>query len=698
MILSRFWYGLLALLVVLAFAAASAAGVFFDQEAERHTRRSLERDVSELEHLLRIDARQRLDALAPFAANGELRRALRTASAREGRVPRAQRRALIATLRELNGQLGEMRGHLLFAVDRDGYIVAHLGPGPVPEGAGLGAFPLVERALAGYLRDDMWVLDDRVYRMVARPVIEGGQYVGALLHGMALDEELAQRLSRGLGGATVSFFRGEEILAGHRPPEVGGAPSVNDPAGYLAEVASDPRIRQGGFSAPRDLPGANGMVVYSLVRGSARHARVGYAVSRPRPRFSSSLAMIGSIPAEAWGGAPFAVLVPFGLVLFGVAMVLVFLERDRPLRRLAGGVAGVAKGSMPHLDLAPFPGLYRTIARSVNEAVARLSPRPSTADEGANLDAILGPEDAGAPSFYAFADGRSAPPDAPLPSSVPPSDAPGGAAASTPADSAPPVALPGVEPDAAPPPGPAAASPSTPGPPAPGGPPPAPPGRRPLSGPPRAPSGRPPQGPSSRPPSSDAPSSTSSARPSTGFSGPRPGSDAPPAPLGAPPPPPRPPPPGPPPPGSVPSPRPSAPAASGLVPPPGEEPVEAPPTIQPGDLKRTLVGVAPPESKSDDEDEGQTMVAQVPRELLARAGGDEASREDEAHFREVFQKFVETKQECGESTSQLTYDKFAVTLRKNRDKIVQKHGAKTVRFTVYVKEGKAALKATPIRE
>lgn len=88
------------------------------------------------------------------------------------------------------------------------------------------------------------------------------------------------------------------------------------------------------------------------------------------------------------------------------------------------------------------------------------------------------------------------------------------------------------------------------------------------------------------------------------------------------------------------------------------------------------------------------MVAAIPDELLARA---QATGADDAHFRSVFDQFVDTKKQCGESTAGLTFEKFEKTLRKNRDQILTQHGARTVRFTVYVKEGKAALKATPVR-
>ena len=71
--------------------------------------------------------------------------------------------------------------------------------------------------------------------------------------------------------------------------------------------------------------------------------------------------------------------------------------------------------------------------------------------------------------------------------------------------------------------------------------------------------------------------------------------------------------------------------------------------------------------------------------------------EDEAHVREVFEQFVATKRECGESVAGLTIEKFSQRLRDNRAALMTKHDCRTVRFSVYVKDGKASLRATPIK-
>jgi hypothetical protein len=117
-----------------------------------------------------------------------------------------------------------------------------------------------------------------------------------------------------------------------------------------------------------------------------------------------------------------------------------------------------------------------------------------------------------------------------------------------------------------------------------------------------------------------------------------------------------------------------------------------------------------------------TRVASIPQELLnatlrsepllspvaARAGGlagvqsiapvSSGLSEEERHFQEIFRDFISAREKCGEVADGLTFDKFRVKLLKNKDQLVTKYGCKTVRFQVYVKDGKAALKATPVKE
>jgi hypothetical protein len=84
-------------------------------------------------------------------------------------------------------------------------------------------------------------------------------------------------------------------------------------------------------------------------------------------------------------------------------------------------------------------------------------------------------------------------------------------------------------------------------------------------------------------------------------------------------------------------------------------------------------------------------------QAAAQTAAPAAAADEETYWQEVYQDFLRTRASCGESAEGLTYDKFKVKLEGNKAQLVSKYGCKSVRFQVYVKDGKAALKATPVR-
>ena len=77
----------------------------------------------------------------------------------------------------------------------------------------------------------------------------------------------------------------------------------------------------------------------------------------------------------------------------------------------------------------------------------------------------------------------------------------------------------------------------------------------------------------------------------------------------------------------------------------------------------------------------------------AAADGDD----EEQHVQTVYDEFIALKQQCGESVAGLTMDKFRLRLQENRNSLMARHACRTVRFSVYVKDGKASLRATPVK-
>jgi hypothetical protein len=103
----------------------------------------------------------------------------------------------------------------------------------------------------------------------------------------------------------------------------------------------------------------------------------------------------------------------------------------------------------------------------------------------------------------------------------------------------------------------------------------------------------------------------------------------------------------------------------------------------------------------DADREEATMVGEPPRALLAAATGQHSAAkpgDENSEWLSVYDDFIRTKRQCNEPVDGLTFEKFQQTLRKNRDTLIQKHGCKRVKFSVYVKDGRASLKATPVRD
>ena len=87
----------------------------------------------------------------------------------------------------------------------------------------------------------------------------------------------------------------------------------------------------------------------------------------------------------------------------------------------------------------------------------------------------------------------------------------------------------------------------------------------------------------------------------------------------------------------------------------------------------------------------------APEPAPAQPEAAEPAHPKDPYFREVFEAFFETKINCGESVDNFTFEKFARKLRKNTDDLMARAGVTDVTFSVYVKDGKAAIKAKVVK-
>lgn len=675
-----FWSKIWFFLVATAAGLGIGIALTMPRPAERKVLESEDERLTRArwgaEMLLRENAREWIDLASDFArapapaAQPRLKLdAVLDEASRSERISDVQHATTRDTLTYILSQVsGAQKPELAVALDKWGRVVASLGANDKVVGEDLSAYFLVADALRGYLRDDLWFENGKLYRMAAAPVIDRqrNDYVGAVVLGDEVDLPLAKALEERVGAHVAFFVKGEAVAKSDT------APIDQDIAAEFErrKTELDAKDAQGRSIPLKPFTVVSGERTYQVaikrLPGAAGAQDGFFAVYAERPRAVGFLGTLRGVTKDDIGWSRFP-WIPVGLLFvlsIVVGMVLMWLESERPLRALVEDAIRLGKGESQKLEEERHRGKFGSIARSVNIALEKLSRGKARKD----LGAVLGP----APDELGL-DGGPAIASKPAPM--------GGAFAPPPADFSfePPVAgaplnlgvadtpsladfgLAPPPPPSAPPPPPAVAA-----------------LPRKMTPPPVAPPVVPPVAPTPPMPAIDAiktapvPPRAAAARPPAG--------SPPPAFRDV----------------RTPAPPPVAPRApaptSSIVVPTLDDDLLAPNL----DEEMLAGGTEPPmrkKSPSAGDFGGATIVADPSEDLLRQS----AEGGESGYFRQIYEEFVELKRKCGESVDGLTYEKFEGKLRQNRDQLIDKYGCKSVKFQVYVKDGKAALKATPVK-
>jgi hypothetical protein len=653
MLFSRFWYVILGLAVAVSVYVVFLAVGQYNRRNLVVMKEGLASDSQTVEWALKIDSRRRLDAGLPGSVDPAIQTALTGANGKD-KIPPKSRDDAKKALQAVNDKIpADYRSDALFAVDRDGRVIASVGYDAIAgnDDFELGGYAAVYDALHGYLRDDTWVLGSRMYLVFARPV----EYdvtqrpAGAIVGLKEVNKKFAVDIAKRTRTSVAFFAAGQRVTAA-TGIEGFEESQLEQIASALGKLGDDKSYETGGRSDTVMLSDDLG-AMYARLPGDAWDLHAGFAVVRARVSIAGPMGFLSGADDKDKASVPWLLLVGVTLLSMLVGIGLTLLEHTLPLREMVVQARKLKTGAVDGLQATRFRGAYRGIALDLNAGTERILEKGGgPTRKPADLELILGPTPA-QPAMAAFsfpnaannaaADIPPVPPAAPgppAPSSGPHSPAgaspPPRPAPLAPGQGPPPISrpnLPVARPEA-----PAAAfpPPQRNAPPAPAVAPPAP--APPVLLPKRTIIGTGAPAPSLNTPSPNAPSL-----------------NVPPAPAKA------------------------SPPAAGARP--------APPTLG------AARGAGPGE-----DDEEATMVGSAPADVMAQAGGEAAN--ESAEWLTVYEDFIRTKKQCAESTDGLTFEKFSLTLRKNRDALIQRHGCKRVRFSVYVKEGRASLKATPVKE
>lgn len=86
-----------------------------------------------------------------------------------------------------------------------------------------------------------------------------------------------------------------------------------------------------------------------------------------------------------------------------------------------------------------------------------------------------------------------------------------------------------------------------------------------------------------------------------------------------------------------------------------------------------------------------------PRQSAQIADRDPFRAFDEDHYRSVFDEFVGSKQRLGEVVENISYEGFSAKLRRSEQQLIDKHGCRSVRFQVVVRDRQVSLRPQLVR-
>jgi hypothetical protein len=214
MILSRIWVLILSLLVGASIYIVSLAVGQYNRANTKGMDDALLGDGQVVNWALQIDSRRRLDTLILLSTDAGVVKSLKASNGKE--ITPASKDEAKKALSSYNEKLPpEYKNDVLFAVDRDGRVVAQLGYDAIaafPEFE-LGGYPAVFDALHGFLRDDNWVLGGKLARVVTRPVeAELGQPpLGAVIGLRWVDSGFAKEMSSRTRTNVAFFVAGSKV-------------------------------------------------------------------------------------------------------------------------------------------------------------------------------------------------------------------------------------------------------------------------------------------------------------------------------------------------------------------------------------------------------------------------------------------------------------------------------------------------------
>lgn len=668
MYLSKLWLSLLVIIVVVVLGIAFVAPRPANRETLQVFAASLDRGQHNIDLRLRLEVHNWIETVTQMARDPALSDILEQASNKKGDIKQHQAKALAKMLTLRNQFAATSQPRLMIAVDSKGKQIGRIGPGEdkyIPGQDGLIGYPIVESVLRGLRGDDTWSLDNKLFFVVAAPAISRNKmrYVGALLLGHEVNDVFARQLKSRLAGLDVAFYlRGKLVGSTVKSNELMKLPQIyNRQRDQILKDGRSPTLRIEDNSQTYSI-------IMAPMPGEAREHNGFYTAIDVAPTIlglGDSLKLIRSTDFD-WLFFPWLFLVGILIALTVISYYLLRWEFGNSFHPLLNALGKVSRHEALKVEETFIPKYLHAVARAINDALDK-SKRPTTDRRKTTAESTIPSSSSVSQAEIhsdLFSTNLSLNPSGVLPLNSIEAHLIEDSQARSLSGSTPHLEIDSKN--------------------------------KPMFSafknfPASNASDNFPAVPNShqeRPSSVEPlpmleqfqPSQFSEAANSDLLPSLSPPSSASLEPILPPP----------------------AELASASAPParvkiplmPETAPAIAPLSSQPSvgiSESLNLPQVAAPKTN-------QRLSTSAAFELALKTSANDTSLQQERYWREIYADFLSIKKQCGESITNLTFERFAAKLQKNQDELIQRFQCKGVKFQVYIKEGKAALKATPIKD
>ena len=263
---------------------------------------------------------------------------------------------------------------LFFVVDNQGKGVARIGVNTYEWwghdlAGGENSYSVLKQVESGKTLMDMWIWDGKLFHVAVAPIKDAwGSYLGAVVMGFPINQDISTRYADIIGDCKLMFFHNGEIYASSLSSSETKVVDNEFLKWLISREESEPKERK-----EISLSNENYLAIGGHFIGNVGNVKSGYILLLPMAKYQKPFSALGA-------GIPLV-----GIVILIIALVVVFMiirNFLRPLEELDLGIQEILAGNKEYIfPVKPSHPFQAEMAYSLNLMSAYLQGKPLPDDD-----------------------------------------------------------------------------------------------------------------------------------------------------------------------------------------------------------------------------------------------------------------------------------------------------------------------------